>query len=92
MALHCSVTIHTSGGPQSLWRDGKFKITSSAGPSEAWRLITFNYEAIIYSLGTVICTHWNNWTLVENVSCIPSSHSQLLEYSTMAQRLTLASY
>ena len=43
MALHCSVTIHTSGGPQSLWRDAKFKITSLQVPGRrggSLRLIT----------------------------------------------------
>jgi len=43
MALHCSVTIHTSGGPQSLWRDVKFKITSLQVPARrgcSLRLIT----------------------------------------------------
>lgn len=33
MALHCSVSIHTSGGPQSQRGDVKFKITSLQIPA-----------------------------------------------------------
>jgi len=43
MSLHCSVSIHTSGGPHSLWRDVKFKTTSLQVPARrggALRLIT----------------------------------------------------